>query len=295
MAHWISRKARLAATAAAISVLPALAIGMSAVAASNGSNNDVARAEKASPKKTVRAFDRDRSQSIDADELAALNESYADAPTGAIAALDTDKDGKVSAVEVTSVKLGGAKPAGLKQFDKNGNRKIDGEEVVALRKQYEIAPDGSLKALDLDGDSTLGDDEIAKASQRLEKQSGGKKRPPATDVAPATAIQEKPAAGTGRVRLSWRAPTRNTDGTTASNLSGYLIRYGRSPTLLDRSIVVDGPGSTSGEVTGLGDGTWYFTVSAMTRDGGESRPSSVVSKTVASGANPERRSGPTQP
>jgi Ca2+-binding EF-hand superfamily protein len=44
----------------------------------------------------------------------------------------------------------------LKRYDTNGNGSIDGEEVVALRKTFDL-----FKGLDKDGNGTLDDSEIA--------------------------------------------------------------------------------------------------------------------------------------
>ena len=52
--------------------------------------------------KAIRAFDKDRSRSIDATELAALNEALAVEPASPLAQLDTNKDGRVSSCKATA-------------------------------------------------------------------------------------------------------------------------------------------------------------------------------------------------
>ena len=57
----------------------------------------------------------------------------------------------------------------LATYDKNGNGKIDGEEVDALKKDF-AAGKPELKALDTNKDGSLSDEEIAAAG------GGGKKK-----------------------------------------------------------------------------------------------------------------------
>jgi hypothetical protein len=63
-------------------------------------------------------------------------------------------------------------------------------------------------------------------------------------------------------------------------LSGYHIYYGTTEGALNQSIIVSGAGTTSYEITGLSSGIWYFAVAAMAKDGTESAPSNVGSKTI---------------
>ena len=57
----------------------------------------------------------------------------------------------------------------LATYDKNGNGKVDGEEVDALKKDF-AAGKPELKALDTNKDGSLSDEEIAAAG------GGGKKK-----------------------------------------------------------------------------------------------------------------------
>jgi len=52
----------------------------------------------------------------------------------------------------------------LKQFDANNNDKLDGDEIVALRKAFAEGKDANLKALDKNADGKLSDEEIAAVS-----------------------------------------------------------------------------------------------------------------------------------
>lgn len=85
---------------------------------------------------------------------------------------------------------------------------------------------------------------------------------------------------TGTAALRWTPPTQNTDGSTLTNLAGYRISYGSSPTALTNTIQVANPGLSSYSVSNLAPGTYYFAVRAYTSGGTESSSSSVVSKVV---------------
>ncbi len=84
----------------------------------------------------------------------------------------------------------------------------------------------------------------------------------------------------GSATLSWTAPTRNSDGSTLTNLAGYRIVYGTSATALNKTIQVANPGLTTYVVPNLSAGTHYFAVRAYTSSGSESANSAVASKTI---------------
>jgi hypothetical protein len=85
----------------------------------------------------------------------------------------------------------------------------------------------------------------------------------------------------GNANLNWSAPTLNTDGTALTDLSGYTIRYGTSPTALTQSVAITDPTATSYTITGLAAGTWYFEIAANAGDGTQSAPTSVLSATIS--------------
>jgi hypothetical protein len=77
--------------------------------------------------------------------------------------------------------------------------------------------------------------------------------------------------------LSWTPPTRNTDGTTITSLTGYRIVYGRSPSELTQSVQI--PPASSYVIPGIASGAWYFAV--MTLAGGnQSAQSGVVTRVI---------------
>ena len=84
----------------------------------------------------------------------------------------------------------------------------------------------------------------------------------------------------GAATLSWTPPTRNTDGSSLSNLAGYRIYYGTSSSALTKTISINSAGLTSYVVTDLSPATYYFAVSAVNSSGAESARSGVASKAV---------------
>ncbi len=86
-------------------------------------------------------------------------------------------------------------------------------------------------------------------------------------------------AETGTAILSWTPPTTNTNGTPVVPLAGYHIYYQNSASGSVQSVPVSGGQTTSFEISGLGQGTWYFDVAADAKDGTEGPPSAIGSIT----------------
>lgn len=84
----------------------------------------------------------------------------------------------------------------------------------------------------------------------------------------------------GTATLSWQPPTQRTDGSVLDNLAGYRILWGASQGNYPNRITLNNPGLTSYVVENLGQGTWYFVMTAFDGAGAESDFSSVGSKTV---------------
>jgi hypothetical protein len=97
---------------------------------------------------------------------------------------------------------------------------------------------------------------------------------------PTFAIVVSATSTTGSATLSWTPPTRNTDGTTLTNLAGYRILYGTSATSLTRTVQVANAGISRYVVESLASGRWYFSVRAYTTSGAESASSSTANVTV---------------
>ena len=85
----------------------------------------------------------------------------------------------------------------------------------------------------------------------------------------------------GTARVSWVAPTQNSNGTALTDLAGYYIYYGTDASALTASVQVANPQALSYAVTGLATGTtWYFAVSSYSTAGQQSALSSISSKTL---------------
>jgi hypothetical protein len=84
----------------------------------------------------------------------------------------------------------------------------------------------------------------------------------------------------GGAELSWTPPTQNTDGSSLSDLGGYRIAYGTSPTALTQTVQVANAGITRYTLDNLSPGTYYFAVRAYTSSGTESSNSNVTTKVV---------------
>ena len=84
---------------------------------------------------------------------------------------------------------------------------------------------------------------------------------------------------TGDATLSWAPPTERVDGTPLEAVSGYRIYYGRDPAQFEHEIEVDRE-VTKYRIENLESGDWYFAVAAISEEGLESAPSSVVQKTI---------------
>jgi hypothetical protein len=88
------------------------------------------------------------------------------------------------------------------------------------------------------------------------------------------------SSSSGAATLSWTPPTRNTDGSSLTNLSGYRIYYGTSASALTKTISINSAGISTYVVSDLAPATYYFAITALSSSGGESARSSVASKTV---------------
>lgn len=101
----------------------------------------------------------------------------------------------------------------------------------------------------------------------------------ATSSLPAFSIQVlEPVVAS--VELAWTPPTTNEDGSPLTDLSGYVIRYGRSAGSLDQRITLNNAGLSAYVIPDLVEGTWYFSLSSVNSNGVESQPTGYVSKTI---------------
>jgi hypothetical protein len=75
-------------------------------------------------------------------------------------------------------------------------------------------------------------------------------------------------------------PTENNDGSVLTDLAGYTVYYGTSPSSLTQSVKITNPGLTAYTLTELPSGTWYFAVTSYSSTGVESSRTSTVSSTI---------------
>jgi hypothetical protein len=75
-----------------------------------------------------------------------------------------------------------------------------------------------------------------------------------------------PSPATGSASLRWQPPTQRVDGTPLTSIGGYTLYYGRNPSNLEQSISL-GNSVTEYQVNNLGQGNWYFAVSASDSNG----------------------------
>lgn len=84
----------------------------------------------------------------------------------------------------------------------------------------------------------------------------------------------------GSATISWFPPTQNTDGSTLTNLAGYLIHYGRASGNLNGKVKITNPSVSRYLLGNLAAGQWHFAVSAVNTHGVESSLSEIASKTI---------------
>lgn len=94
------------------------------------------------------------------------------------------------------------------------------------------------------------------------------------------AASSPPPATTGAATISWLPPTRNTDGSSLSNLAGYRIVYGTNSSALNQTVQLTNPSLSTYMIENLPRGTHYFALRAYTSGGAESGISQVVSKVI---------------
>ena len=85
---------------------------------------------------------------------------------------------------------------------------------------------------------------------------------------------------TGSATVAWTPPLQNTNGSTITNLAGYMIAYGTNSKSLTSTIKVANAGLTRYVIDGLAAGTYYFAVSAYNSSGMTSSLSGLASKTI---------------
>ncbi len=85
-------------------------------------------------------------------------------------------------------------------------------------------------------------------------------------------------AQTRSATLGWTPPTQNVDGTPITDLAGYVVSYGTSPSSYAVSLPINGAGITGVTIEGLEPGMHYFAIKAVNSAGAVSEYSGEVSK-----------------
>lgn len=99
-------------------------------------------------------------------------------------------------------------------------------------------------------------------------------------LAPFSINVGQPVATSGSATLNWTAPTTNTDGSALTDLAGYHIYYGTSPSTMSTVVNISNVATTTYTLSNLAAGTWYFAATSYTTSGLESALSSTVSKVI---------------
>ena len=85
---------------------------------------------------------------------------------------------------------------------------------------------------------------------------------------------------TGSATLTWTPPTRNTDGSSLTDLDAYKIYYGNAPGNYTEEVRVENEGLTSYVIENLDAGIYYFVIRSVNSSGLESANSNEASKTI---------------
>lgn len=93
-------------------------------------------------------------------------------------------------------------------------------------------------------------------------------------------VAQPVTATSGTATLSWTAPTTNTDGSALTDLAGYYVYYGTSPSSMSKVVNLSNAGTTNYTVSNLASGSWYFAVAAYTTSGLDSALSGTLSKAI---------------
>lgn len=80
--------------------------------------------------------------------------------------------------------------------------------------------------------------------------------------------------------VTWTPPTRNTDGSTLTNLAGYRLSYGTNPNAMVQTVQIANPGVSRYIFTNLEPATWFIAGKAYTSGGTESALSNTAQKVI---------------
>ena len=108
---------------------------------------------------------------------------------------------------------------------------------------------------------------------------------PSTPVVPPpppanSAARANLPTGSGTATVAWVAPATLANGDAVTGLMGFRVYYGTVSGSYPASVYAAGATASSATVTGLGPGTWYFTVTSIDALGNESGIGYEMSKSL---------------
>lgn len=86
--------------------------------------------------------------------------------------------------------------------------------------------------------------------------------------------------GAEAATLDWLPPTTNADGSSLSDLAGYVVHYGTRSRVYTSQVSIGNPGLTSYTLSGLVPGTYFFALTAVDDNGNASALSKEVKTTL---------------
>lgn len=75
----------------------------------------------------------------------------------------------------------------------------------------------------------------------------------------------------GSIKLSWRVPETNEDGSPIGLAPTLRIHFGRTSRAYDMTITLPEPGVSRHQLNDLDPGTWYLAMSSINAEGLESK------------------------
>ncbi len=130
----------------------------------------------------LKPFDKNGNQQIDGDELAALQKTF-----GVLRKLDKNTNGEIEQSEVAQPKPSPASTgkgtrnhafAGIQKADKNGNHKIDADEIEGLQKLLVESGAKIMAKLDQNKNGKLEESEVAMLNDRIASRGKSPASPP---------------------------------------------------------------------------------------------------------------------
>jgi hypothetical protein len=111
-------------------------------------------------------------------------------------------------------------------------------------------------------------------------QKGSTSDTTGTTSGPGSTTPPPVTATSSSVTLSWQPPTQNSNGSSITDLAGYVIHYGTASADYKQVAKVKNAGLTRFVLDNLAKGTYYFAITAYNSKGLESELSPEVAATL---------------